>query len=167
MKKTKSILGALLVTLLFMIVLGISTDASAEEQDLDQSIEIEMIVENPGGITPLATWQGTAGSLRLDYMSAAKSFSWGMVIPEAAGMPLVFAGVIQIYTQSTGAYKGTVYVTGAGTGRMSGVAPITSNIKLKSGTNYKAKFTGTATAANKKTYKTNPLASKDGLNFRY
>ncbi len=44
-------------------------------------------------------------------MSGARSFRWGIVIPESSGKLLNFAGTIENYTASTGACRGTIYVS--------------------------------------------------------
>lgn len=92
-----------------------------------------------------SAWIGNAGSSTLDYMSSARAFAWTINVTPTSSLPLTFAGQIDIYTTSTNAYKGTLYISGAGLGKASGVVYIGSNISLRSGTHYTAKYSGTAT----------------------
>lgn len=96
-------------------------------------------------ITPYSTWYGNLGSSRLDYMNSNKSFSWGINLKKKT--PIVFAGTIKIYTQSTGSHRGTIYISGGGIGSTGGVAKIPSNIKLRKGVAYRAEYSGKATGS--------------------
>lgn len=60
------------------------------------------------------------------------------------GHNYTFVGEINVYTYSTGAYKGTGLCSGFGVGTESGIVDV-SGMKLRSGVKYKAVFTGTAT----------------------
>lgn len=165
MQETRKIIGALLLTVIFVITLGINTEVSAAEQDVQQGRNFDMIEVLPEGIiTPFTTWYGTAGTFRVDFMETEKSFSWGMVIT-GSKEPLVFAGTLDIYTESTGKYNGTVYLTGSGIGRISTVT--FPNISLRKGVNYIARAKGAATAPNGKSYTVAPQAYTEGLKFKY
>ena len=98
--------------------------------------------ENEDGITPYLTITGNGGSCTLDYMSSGKYVAWS--VKPATLLTYTFVGEINIYTYSTGAYKGTGLCSGFGVGTESGTVDV-SGMKLRSGVKYKAVFTGTAT----------------------
>lgn len=170
MKISRCILGLFLAVIL-VFSSGLNTEVFAEEPDTAQGKEFNMMYQTEQGsdtIAPLATWVGSAGTIRLDYLSASRNFSWGIVIAEASKDTLLFTGSIEIYTQSTNAYKGTIYVSGSGIGRISEVDSIPSSFGLKSGTNYRARFSGLAVnGTTGKKYYSDPMAYSDGINFRY
>jgi len=78
----------------------------------------------------------------LDYMSSGKYIAWS--VNPATILTYTFTGEISVYTNSTGAYKGTGLCSGFGVGSESGIVDV-SGMGLRSGVLYKAVFTGTAT----------------------
>lgn len=91
-----------------------------------------------------STWIGNAGSSSLDYMESNRSFAWHINVTPVSAAYLTFVGQVDIYTTSTNAYKGTIYLSGGGFGTASGVESL-NGISLRSGTHYTAKYSGTAT----------------------
>ncbi len=89
-----------------------------------------------------ATWYGEGGFSTLDYMPSARAFAWSIDITEVSSLPLVFNGEIEIYSQGSGIYQTTVYVSGYGNGKASGVDYL--NVGLENGT-YIAYYSGIAT----------------------
>lgn len=96
-----------------------------------------------------ATFQGSAGSCRLDYMSGSNSISWGMSLYYTGVAS--FVGTISIAPSSTSSnfYK-TYYVSGT-----SGVVSMPYSMPQGS---YTASFSGTAIGLDGKTYYTVPNA---------
>lgn len=148
-----------------------TTEVLTEEPDTAEAKEFNMLYQaeqDNDTIGPLSTWYGSAGTIRLDYLESSGQFSWGIVIAEAVKDTLLFTGTIEIYTQSTNAYKGTIYVSGSGVGRISELDGIPSSLNLRRGTNYRARFSGLAVnGTTGKKYYSDPLAYADGINFLY
>lgn len=159
----------------FALLLVLVPNSKVSAQDLGEKVEFEidfeggsgnefdMILErDPNVISPLASWTGTAGTARLDYMSGARAFSWGIVVPSGGAM--VFTGRIDISTESTRAHRGSIYVSGSGVTRFGGTAYIPGNITLRSGTRYTAKFSGTAVSGGRQVFNVTPRAF---MGFQY
>jgi hypothetical protein len=75
-------------------------------------------------------------------MPSARAFAWSIDITEVSSLTLVFNGEIEIYSQGSGIYQTTVYVSGYGNGKASGVDYL--NVGLENGT-YIAYYSGIAT----------------------
>jgi hypothetical protein len=104
------------------------------------TMDAEPVIDN--GITPYKTIVGNGGSCTIDYMSSAKHIAWG--VKPATNLVYTFTGMITVYTNSTGALKGFGACYGMGTGTENGTVDL-ARMGLRSGTTYKAVFTGTAT----------------------
>lgn len=151
MKKWRKLLSLMFVA---VMVLSINVTAFAAEpavkahqaETLIQEVESTNVFDvlTKDNELSRATWIGNAGSSTLDYMSSARAFAWTINVTPTSVLPLTFAGQIDVYTTSTGAYKGSLYISGAGAGKASGVVYVDS-LSLRSGTNYTAKYSGTAT----------------------
>lgn len=147
MKKWKKLLTMICA---FAMVFSFNVTAFAAETESTAQLEtqsqnvfgMDAISNNENGITPYLTITGNGGSCTLDYMSSGKYVAWS--VKPATLLTYTFAGEINIYTYSTGAYKGTGLCSGFGVGTESGIVDV-SGMKLRSGVKYKAVFTGTAT----------------------
>lgn len=118
---------------------------AAEEQALPQSqnvFSMDGIPVTEDGVMPYLTITGNGGTCTLDYMSSGKYVAWS--VNPATILTYTFVGEISIYTYSTGAYKGSGACAGFGIGSESGIVDVTG-MGLRSGTKYKAVFTGVAT----------------------
>ncbi|MGE7695606.1 hypothetical protein ACQKNC_16120 [Lysinibacillus sp. NPDC094177] len=94
--------------------------AQAEEKFSDNTdnnsemYELKNIEEDNNVLTPFATFWGDSGTSTFNYSPNARAFSWTLNIPGAAGNFLSFTCRADIYTQSTGAFKGSMYFSGGG-----------------------------------------------------
>lgn len=177
--KKKQLFVGIFTALMFTVLIGVKVSAeehpensitepiiiSDEQLTEFESITFDVIEEQSDNqiISPFLSWTGTAGTSRLVYMGNG-NFSWSLIVYEAAGQPMIFSGIIDIYTESTKKHMGTIYLTGEGKGSVSGVNGV--NFKLKKGSRYTAKFSGVA-ATTKKRYSVVPEAYSQGLGFLY
>ncbi|MFC9540835.1 hypothetical protein ACFTQ7_13220 [Lysinibacillus sp. NPDC056959] len=109
----------ILLALSVTFVMGISNFnigyAQSEEQISENTdndfgmYEVKNIEEDNNVITPFGTFWASDGTSTFNYMPTARSFSWGINIPAASGSFLSFTCRADIYTQSTGAFKGSIY----------------------------------------------------------
>lgn len=145
-KKLLTIICACAMVFLFNVTAFAAENDSANQLDLQSQNVFGMDAmsnnENEDGIMPYLTITGDGGSCTLDYMSSGKYIAWS--VKPATILTYTFAGEIDIYTNSTGAYKGTGLCSGFGIGTESGIVDV-SGMGLRSGVKYKAVFTGTAT----------------------
>lgn len=163
----KLIYLSILGFLAFLIVLApnkASAQESGEEIEFEFELgnefgnEFDMVIERDYNmISPFATWTGTAGTARLDWMPSYSGFSWGIVVPSGGAM--VFTGRIDISTMSTRAFKGSIYISGSGVTRFGGIADIPGNMSLRKGVTYMAKFSGTAVSGNRQVFNVTPSAN--------
>lgn len=162
--KRKNLL-CLVFALVMMFSLSTTLFADKKQPGLGTSGVFDVKIQPAENqIAPASTWIGNAGVSRLDYMGFARAFSWSIDVTQTSVLPLVFTGTVDIYTASTGSYRGTVYLSGSGFGSASGVTYIPSGISLRSGTNYIARFSGTATNTAGQIFTVVPNAS---INFLY
>ncbi|WP_141905804.1 hypothetical protein [Lysinibacillus sp. Y5S-8] len=174
MKKYSKILLALGV----IFVMGISNYNIGYAQTEDQisentgntfeMYEVKNIEEDSNVITPFGTFWGSDGTSTFNYITNARSFSWTLNIPAASGSFLSFSCRADIYSQSTGAFKGSMYFSGGGYGpSISGVADI-NGVSLTKGVSYVARFQGESVESpSLKVYYTSPLAYDNGIAFTY
>lgn len=104
-----------------------------------ESVKQEAVGED--GIIAYSTFIGSGGKSTLDYMDSARCIAWS--VSPATLEPYSFTGDIKIYDSITGALKGTLYCYSAGEGTTSNVANL-SGLRLTSGRNYIARFSGDA-----------------------
>ncbi|KOY80845.1 hypothetical protein I6G82_10630 [Lysinibacillus macroides] len=148
--------------------------AQAEEQISDnidntfEMYELKNTEEDNNIITPFATFWGNSGTAEINYMPTARAFAWSLNIPGTSGKFLSFTCRADIYTQSTGAFKGSMYFSGGGTGfSISGLADI-NGVSLTKGVSYLARFTGEAVESpSLKVHYLSPLAYSNGVAFMY
>jgi len=174
MKKYFKILIALSV--IFIIGKSFFNMSFAQAQDqisenTDNTFEIyeaKKMEEDNNVITPFGTFWGSDGTATFNYMPTARSFSWTLNIPAASGAFLSFTCRADIYTQSTGAFKGSMYFSGGGYGpSISGVADI-NGVSLTKGVSYIARFQGEAVESpSLKVYYVSPQAYDNGIPFTY
>lgn len=136
-----------------LLVIGLHAPLTTYSQEIQATASMStancnefdvLFITDGDHIAPDATWIGNGGFSTLDYMSSAQAFAWSIDITEVSSLPLTFSGAIDIYTQSTGVYRGTVYISGSGLGKASGVGYVSPSIALQRGVNYVAKYSGTA-----------------------
>ena len=179
--KKKQLFVGIFTALMFTMLIGVKVSAeerpensitepiiiSDEQLTEFESITFDVIEEQLDNqiVSPnlRLSWTGSAGTSRLVYMGGG-NFNWSLIVHEAAGQPMIFLGIIDIYTESTKKYKGTIYLAGEGTGSISGVNSV--DFKLKKGSRYTAKFSGVA-ATTKKRYSVVPEAYSEWLGFEY
>lgn len=148
--------------------------AQAEEKFSDNTdnnfemYELKNIEEDNNVLTPFATFWGDSGTSTFNYSPNARAFSWTLNIPGAAGNFLSFTCRADIYTQSTGAFKGSMYFSGGGTGPgVSGLADI-KGVSLTKGVSYLARFAGEAVESpSLKVHAVSYLAYQNGVAFTY
>lgn len=82
------------------------------KQDAESANVFDVLTKN--NELSRSTWIGNAGSSTFSYMESARAFAWSINVTPTSILPLTFAGQMDVYTTSTGAYKGTLYISGAG-----------------------------------------------------
>ena len=146
-RKLSKLLASILCTVfLFSSSLNVfAKDVNPANDPIDSSGRFEMLYTNPeknnSGITTYSTFYGNGGYAELTYGSSARQFHWKSDVSKSTILPYTFSGEITIKTQSTGKYRGTLYVSGAGLGKASGTKSL-KGISLTKGVNYVAYFTG-------------------------
>ena len=166
----------LIISIMCMLLLLVPTFAFAGEnntanQQIDSSASFDLKIinvipksgdENPT-ISPSATFYGNGGSVTLDYMRSAKAFQVTYRLNKATTSQ--FTGEIKIYT-SGGKYKGVIPVS-MQSPIQSTTKFVPKSLKLKPGTNYTAKITGTAIGSNLVSTFTAKVISNAKINFKY
>lgn len=172
MKKGKNfrkfLAGFMCAAILFSSSLNVfAQNIASSNEAIGSSGKFEMLYENPDkdflDIIPYSTFMGNGGYAELTYGSSGRQFHWKSDVTKSTILPYTFSGEITITTQSTGKYRGTLYVSGAGLGKASGVKAL-SGISLTKNVNYVATFTGTGFDTLGKTFMVVPNAK---IVFRY